>query len=209
MLTAGVARERPVDSRRAILDAIRAARAPVAPLPDIGHYAVASPDPVGQFTKALEAVAGVLVRVESEAALAGEVDRLAARLEAKRVVCEVPAGGPGNVRLADLPDSHDLEGVDLAVLSGAMGVLENGAVWVPTGTLRHRAVFVVAQHLALVVPAAALVADMHEAYERIKFEGRGFGTFIAGPSKTADIEQALVIGAHGARSCTVFLVGPA
>jgi L-lactate dehydrogenase complex protein LldG len=68
-------------------------------------------------------------------------------------------------------------------------------------------VFVVAQHLALVVPAAELVQDLHEAYRRIRFDGPGFGLFIAGPSKTADIEQALVIGAHGARSATVFLVG--
>jgi L-lactate dehydrogenase complex protein LldG len=122
-------------------------------------------------------------------------------------VCEVAAAGPGSVRLADLADAHELEGVDLAVLAGTIGVLENGAIWVPTEGLRHRAVFVVAQHLALVLPASALVADMHEAYERLRFEGRSFGTFIAGPSKTADIEQALVIGAHGARSCTVFLTG--
>ncbi len=70
-----------------------------------------------------------------------------------------------------------------------------------------RAAFVVAEHLALVVPAAEIVHDMHEAYRRISFPGAGFGTFVAGPSKTADIEQALVIGAHGARSCAVFVVG--
>ena len=61
--------------------------------------------------------------------------------------------------------------------------------------------------MKLVLPAAELVSDMHEAYRRIAFPGAGFGVFIAGPSKTADIEQALVFGAHGARSCTVFLVG--
>ena len=33
-----------------------------------------------------------------------------------------------------------------------------------------------------------------------------FGTFISGPSKTADIEQALVIGAQAARGVTVVLV---
>jgi L-lactate dehydrogenase complex protein LldG len=47
---------------------------------------------------------------------------------------------------------------------------------------------------------------MHQAYERIGNQEYGFGTFIAGPSKTADIEQSLVLGAHGARGLTVFLM---
>ena len=57
------------------------------------------------------------------------------------------------------------------------------------------------------VRADAIVNDMHEAYAALRFDGAGFGVFIDGPSKTADIEQALVIGAHGPRSCTVFVVG--
>jgi L-lactate dehydrogenase complex protein LldG len=47
---------------------------------------------------------------------------------------------------------------------------------------------------------------MHEACARVAAGPKEYGLFIAGPSKTADIEQALVIGAHGARSCTVFVV---
>jgi L-lactate dehydrogenase complex protein LldG len=70
----------------------------------------------------------------------------------------------------------------------------------------HRAVAFLTQHLALVVPAAALVHDLHEAYARIRIPTPGFGMWLSGPSKTADIEQALVIGAHGPRSCTVLLL---
>ena len=47
---------------------------------------------------------------------------------------------------------------------------------------------------------------MHEAYDLIGDKDYGFATFIAGPSKTADIEQSLVLGAHGPKTMTVFLL---
>ena len=70
----------------------------------------------------------------------------------------------------------------------------------------ERALPFIAQNLALVIHKKDVVATMHAAYERIGDADYGFGTFIAGPSKTADIEQSLVLGAHGPRSMTVFLV---
>ena len=194
------------DARRAILDALRAARAPETPAPDLAGLGATFPDRAAKLAEAVAAVAGTFARVPDSVALAAEVKDLARKLGAERVFSAVP-GVPGNDSLEALDDPHAMEGIGLAVLPGAFAVAENGAVWLPTAGLKHRGVFVVAEHLALVVPAAEIVNDMHEAYRRIAFPGAGFGTFIAGPSKTADIEQALVIGAHGARTCTVFLVG--
>jgi L-lactate dehydrogenase complex protein LldG len=194
-------------SRREILDALRRAAPVDAPLPDVAGIAVRYPDPAGQLGEAVAAVGGALVRVADGAALAAEARALAEKLGAGRIASAVPAAEIGNVALEDLPDPHLLEGIDLAILPGVFAVAENGAVWVSGRAFRPRGAFVVAQHLALVVPATEIVNDMHEAYDRLAREPKGYGLFIAGPSKTADIEQALVIGAHGARSCTVFLVG--
>jgi L-lactate dehydrogenase complex protein LldG len=194
-----------VGSREAVLAALRAARAPEVALPEGRPEPVDPPELHVRLAAAVAAVGGELVRLPSMAELAAQVAALAARLGVTSVVSDV-ASAPGTMAASPDADPHTLDGVGLAVLAGEFAVAENGAVWVPGARLRPRALFVIAEHLALVVRADAVVSDLHEAYERIRFDGPGFGVFIAGPSKTADIEQALVIGAHGARSCTVFLV---
>ena len=102
---------------------------------------------------------------------------------------------------------HDLENADLAILRGEIAVAENGAIWVPESNTMQRVLPFITQHLALVVQKSSLVPTMHQAYELIGDKDYGYSAFIAGPSKTADIEQSLVLGAHGPRSLTVFLLG--
>jgi L-lactate dehydrogenase complex protein LldG len=103
-------------------------------------------------------------------------------------------------------DPHELENVDLAILKAEIAVAENGALWVPEGNTMQRVLPFITQHLALVVSKSALVPTMHQAYEIIGDSEYGYSAFIAGPSKTADIEQSLVLGAHGPRSMIVFLL---
>jgi L-lactate dehydrogenase complex protein LldG len=101
-------------------------------------------------------------------------------------------------------DPHNLNGIDLAVVKGEIGVAENGCVWIPQN-VRQKAIYFIAENLVIILDKNKIVNNMHEAYEYIADTGYDFGVFISGPSKTADIEQALVIGAHGAKSVMVIL----
>lgn len=196
-----------MSSRDAILGSLRRNAPAVSPLPEM-PAAITYADPERQFAEVFTSVGGKFVRVASLEEVNTELEKLESYTQARKIASLIPDVGKANVDLAALKDPHELEGIDVAIIAGEFGVAENGAVWVPGSTLGpHRAIFVVAQHLVLVVPAGQIVHNMQEAYDRIRVERPGFGIFISGPSKTADIEQALVIGAHGARSCSLFLVG--
>jgi L-lactate dehydrogenase complex protein LldG len=146
-------------------------------------------------------------RVPSRAAAAAALRALPSRQAARRVVSAAAGLGDPTEEAGAAADPHALEGVDLAVLPARLGVAENGACWIDGADLPHRALVVVPEHLVVVVEAADLVADFHAAYARLDLARRPrFGLFLAGPSKTADIEQSLVIGAHGHRSLVVLLV---
>jgi len=103
-------------------------------------------------------------------------------------------------------DPHSLQDVELMIVKAHFGVAENSALWITDDLMGQRVSTFIPQYLAIVVNKKDIVAKMHQAYDRIGNQEYGFGTFIAGPSKTADIEQSLVLGAHGARGLTVFLM---
>jgi len=112
-----------------------------------------------------------------------------------------------NINMDEITDSHELKDVDLVVLKGAFGVAENAAIWIPSNTLQYRVLPFITQHLVIVLDKSDIVLNMHQAYQKLDIQStNGFGVFISGPSKTADIEQSLVIGAHGSRSLFVVLV---
>lgn len=102
-------------------------------------------------------------------------------------------------------DASELNGVDVGIVRGDFGVAENGCIWVPQ-TMKERAICFISEELVILVDRSKLVNNMHEAYKMVEMNHYGYGVFISGPSKTADIEQALVMGAQAAHGLTVILI---
>ena len=104
----------------------------------------------------------------------------------------------------NLDDPKELDGTDVAVVKGEIGVAENGAIWIPQA-VKYKAIYFISEKLVILLDRNKIVDTMYDAYRELDGQEYQFGTFISGPSKTADIEQALVMGAHGARDVLVIL----
>ena len=193
-----------MNARDMILNAVRTARpAPIA-LPDIDAARAAFPpldgDVVQRFLAAVRAGGADIVEGE-RSAVARLVQRVAP--QARRVMSAVPSV-PNTV--SPSADARTLADLELCVCEAMIGVAENGAMWLPLSRLGTRAAAFLAEHVVVLLDRSAVVSDLHYAYERIDVAREVFGFFVAGPSKTADIEQSLVIGAHGPKRLTVILV---
>ena len=204
-------------SRQRVLSALRETTPQPVPLPDL-RYASAEltmPSRIEAFANALAEAGAGFGRIANEAELEATLRGYAPYAAAERVVSGVAGIGVRGEGTELGGSPHSFSDVDVTVARGSFGVAENGAVWCDGEGLPHRATYFLCQHLVLVVEAATLVETMHAAYERLGAQraqeaGRREAPwcgFIAGPSKTADIEQALVVGAHGPRSHFVVLVG--
>ncbi len=187
-----------MSDRDIVLSRIRAATRPVSSrdTPSAASW-LTFDDPAARFAEVLESVGGRAVAV-APAALTTGVEQLVRDVGADRVWFDVAQGG--------IEPPAVVAELQLYVARGGIAVAENAAVWVVPQTIRHREALLLAEHVALAVERRTIVHNMHEAYASIDAATAGFGFFISGPSKTADIEQALVIGAHGPRSLTVFVV---
>ncbi|MCG8650212.1 MAG: LUD domain-containing protein [Pirellulales bacterium] len=195
-----------LDSRRAITDRLDTWPIDASELPTIDHTKLSRfEDPIGTFTEMLSVVGGESHLVDDVAQVADQLADIPAFAQAKRVASVVPQAVSGNVDGEAMDDAHTLASLDWMIARGEFAVAENGAIWVDGSSLPHRVMLFIAQYLAIVVSRRDIVDNMHQAYQRIGKPQPGFGVFVSGPSKTADIEQSLVLGAHGCRKLQVFL----
>lgn len=171
-------------------------------MPDITIDAITYPNLVEQFISISSGVGGKAV----ELAEGQDINELIKSLypEAKNIASNVEGINIATINPDEVDDPHKLNGTDLGIVNGVFGVAENACVWIPQN-VKEKVVYFISEYLVIIIDKKNLVNNMHEAYNRIEMNDYGFGVFISGPSKTADIEQALVIGAHGAKGVTVIL----
>ncbi|MBD3629671.1 LUD domain-containing protein [Cyclobacterium sp.] len=191
-----------MSSKESILAAIQKNKPDLLPLPEHPEFPVEG-DLVERYKSSIKSNGGQALEVSDPAEIR---DYLELHFQDSQMILSLSEVVKGNYDIALAEDPHDLEHVELAILEGKWGVAENAAIWLPEESLKHRALPFIAQHLIVLLKKDRLLGNMHEVYQSINVSDSGYGVFIAGPSKTADIEQSLVIGAHGPRSMTVFLL---
>lgn len=183
-----------MSSKESILERIRSHIGERYEQPGIILDAITYGDKVNQFSESLKAAGGQAVVLQP-----GEkIDDLIRKYfpGAERIASNLPEITSATFNPDTVSDPRDLNNTDLAVVEGCFAVAENGAVWI-TQQVKHKALYFISTGLVIIINKDDLVNNMHEAYRRIEGTDYKFGFFVSGPSKTADIEQALVFGAHG------------
>ena len=193
-----------MSSKEEILKKYRANICERVDMPDLSDIkAITYPEPLVQFVKMSEMVGGQVIEVDP----GRDINTLIQGLyqEAKEIASNLPEVTIATRNPDTIGRARDLNGTDVGIIRGMFGVAENGCIWIPQ-QMKEKAVCFISENLVILLPKSQIVNNMHEAYQRVEFNDYGYGTFISGPSKTADIAQVLVMGAQAARSVTILLL---
>ncbi|MFN8428819.1 MAG: LUD domain-containing protein [Spirosomataceae bacterium] len=186
-------------SRDQILAKVKQNQPQSVSLPDLSILGKESFDSVTKF-------------VETAVAIGAEVIEIQDFSEIQTYINSKYSGKTIRSTLADFNSENwlalspkELDGTDFLLIKARFGVAENGSIWIADKDLGQRIAPFITEYLGVILDKSKIINTMHQAYQIIGDEDYGFGLFLAGPSKTADIEQSLVLGAHGARGLVIFL----
>lgn len=190
-----------MSSREKILNAIAVNQPELVALPTIDiNTVIRYEDNFKQFKTVLEGIGGKVELIDDISVVNNLFN--AEKSSGKLIINTLDETDKQIVALT----SFELEELEKVCIKGSLGVAENGSVWVYESQMVNRLLPFICQNLVIVINKSDIVPTMHHAYQKIDIAKEGFGVFIAGPSKTADIEQSLVIGAHGARTATIYVI---
>ena len=105
---------------------------------------------------------------------------------------------------------NEMEGCDAAITGCDFLIAQTGSLLVSGPSAGGRALSVLPPHHVVVARTSQMVPDLATALQqaRLRYAGNwpSFLSFITGPSRTGDIERILVLGAHGPKRLTIFLL---
>ena len=191
-----------MSSKESILSNIRKNICQQFDMPDTEIRGIRYDDTVKQFIETSKTVGGSVEILNGKDDINDVVRKCYP--DAKKIASNLPEIKIATVNPDSVDKAQDLNDTDVTVVKGDVGVAENGCIWIPQAT-KEKAAYFICEYLVIIISQKNIVNNMHEAYKKIEFNDYGFGSFISGPSKTADIEQALVMGAQSARGVTVIL----
>ena len=192
----------------------RLAKAPRGIIPERG----ALPDDAR-----LELFETMAVKANASVARIASIDELpkavTAYLKSKNLPSDIRMGEDSLLASADWSLQPQLEirkgasdGADMTGLSRAFaGVAETATLLLTSGAANPTTLNFLPEHHIVVLQKADLVGDMETALERLKArEGKGAMpralNMITGPSRSGDIEQTIILGAHGPRALHIIVV---
>lgn len=175
------------------------------------------PERLDLFVRMVELAAGSVARVGTLDEVPEEVVaflrrynlQLAVRRGADPLLAGLPWERAGTLEVSTALDAGMLSSVSRAFA----GVAETGTVVLTSGTDNPTSLNFLPDNHIVVIDAKDVTGDYESVWQRLR-EKFGDGlprtvNLITGPSRSADIEQTLILGAHGPRRLHVIVVGEA
>ena len=155
---------------------------------------------VADFTARVGELAGVVHCVE---------DLAAARARGRELIGDATVARWADAELDGIASSEiaDAAAADVSLIRADVGIAETGAIGFVHRAGRPRAAALLPDRQVALLAASELVATVPDALARIATAPPGSFVLVAGPSRTADIEQRMILGVHAPRTLDVILYG--
>ncbi|MBD3291235.1 hypothetical protein GF337_20710 [candidate division KSB1 bacterium] len=103
--------------------------------------------------------------------------------------------------------TNELAAIGTALVEPSFAIADIGALAFTYNASRTTLPHFLADTIIAVIPGNTLVANQFELFDKMPAADARDMFMVAGPSRTADIEKVLVLGAHGPRRLVVVFIG--